>query len=85
MSFCSQYGRELWTDNTNAGRLSIFWYSNFYYGLCGYLEKKGLDDDEDEEEEDWDLEKYRKQKEEEDEAVEVERIRQLQLQDGVGE
>jgi DNA helicase-2/ATP-dependent DNA helicase PcrA len=48
-SFCSQYGRELWTDNTNAGRLSIFWYSNFYYGLCGYLEKKGLDDDEDEE------------------------------------
>ena len=41
-SFCSQYGRELWTDNTNAGQLPGWWYGNFYYGLCGYLEKKGL-------------------------------------------
>jgi DNA helicase II / ATP-dependent DNA helicase PcrA len=48
-SFCSQYGRELRTDNTNPGRLPGWWYGNFYYGLCGYLEKKGLDDDEDEE------------------------------------
>lgn len=48
-SFCSQYGRELWTDNTNAGQLPGWWYSNFYYGLCGYLSQKGLDDDEDEE------------------------------------
>jgi DNA helicase II / ATP-dependent DNA helicase PcrA len=48
-SFCSQYGRELWTDNTNAGQLPGWWYGNFYYGLCGYLEKRGLDDDEDEE------------------------------------
>jgi DNA helicase-2/ATP-dependent DNA helicase PcrA len=48
-SFCSQYGRQLWTDGTNAGQLSGWWYGNFYYGLCGYLEKRGLDDDEDEE------------------------------------
>jgi DNA helicase-2/ATP-dependent DNA helicase PcrA len=48
-SFCSQYGRQLWTDNANAGQLQGWWYSSFYYGLCGYLEKKGLDDDEDQE------------------------------------
>ena len=48
-SFCSQYGRELWTDNGNAGQLPGWWFGSFYYGLCGYLEKKGLDDDEDEE------------------------------------
>ncbi|MEN6625402.1 MAG: ATP-dependent helicase [Candidatus Sumerlaeia bacterium] len=47
-SFCSQYGRELWTDNANAGQLPNWWYGNFYYGLCGYLDEKGLDDDEDE-------------------------------------
>jgi DNA helicase-2/ATP-dependent DNA helicase PcrA len=48
-SFCSQYGRQLWSDNTTAGQLSGWWYGSFYYGLCGYLEKKGLDDDEEEE------------------------------------
>ena len=48
-SFCSQYGRELRIDATNAGQLPSWWYGSFYYGLCGYLEKKGLDDDEDEE------------------------------------
>lgn len=48
-SFCSQYGRELWTDGTNAGRLPGWWYGSFYYGLCGYLEQRGLNDDEDEE------------------------------------
>jgi DNA helicase-2/ATP-dependent DNA helicase PcrA len=48
-SFCSQYGRELRIDATNAGQLPRWWYGSFYYGLCGYLEKKGLDDDEDEE------------------------------------
>jgi DNA helicase-2/ATP-dependent DNA helicase PcrA len=48
-AFCSQYGRQLWTDNATAGQLPGWWYGNFYYGLCGYLEKKGLDDDEDEE------------------------------------
>ena len=48
-SFCSQYGRQLWTDDSNAGQLPGWWYGSFYYGLCGYLEKKGLDDDEDEE------------------------------------
>jgi DNA helicase-2/ATP-dependent DNA helicase PcrA len=48
-SFCSQYGRELRTDSVTAGRLPGWWYGNFYYGLCGFLEKKGLDDDEDEE------------------------------------
>jgi DNA helicase-2/ATP-dependent DNA helicase PcrA len=48
-SFCSQYGRQLWTDDTTAGQLPGWWYGNFFYGLCGYLEKKGLEDDEDEE------------------------------------
>ena len=47
-SFCAQYGRQLWTDNTNMGELPGWWYGNFYYGLCGYLEQRGLDDDEDE-------------------------------------
>lgn len=45
-SFCSQYGRQLWTDNTRPGELPGWWYSRFYYGLCGYLAQKGLDDDE---------------------------------------
>jgi len=48
-SFCSQYGRQLWTDGASAGELPGWWYNSFYYGLCGYLEKKGLEDDEDEE------------------------------------
>lgn len=48
-SFCSQYGRELWTDSINAGQLPGWWYGNFYYGLCGYLAQKGLDEDEDDE------------------------------------
>jgi DNA helicase-2/ATP-dependent DNA helicase PcrA len=48
-SFCSQYSRELWTDDSNAGQLPGWWYSSFFYGLCGYLSKKGLDDDEDDE------------------------------------
>ncbi len=48
-SFCAQYGRHLRTDDTNAGELPGWWYGNFYYGLCGYLAQKGLDDDEDDE------------------------------------
>ena len=48
-AFCSQYGRQLWTDDSIGGQLPGWWYNSFYYGLCGYLEKKGLDDDEDEE------------------------------------
>jgi DNA helicase-2/ATP-dependent DNA helicase PcrA len=48
-SFCAQYGRELWTDNTNAGQLPGWWYGSFFYGLCGYLSQRGLDDDEDDE------------------------------------
>jgi DNA helicase II / ATP-dependent DNA helicase PcrA len=48
-SFCSQYGRELSTDQVLPGRLPGWWYGYFYYGLCGYLEHKGLDDDEDDE------------------------------------
>jgi DNA helicase-2/ATP-dependent DNA helicase PcrA len=48
-SFCSQYGRQLWTDDTTAGQLPGWWYGYFYYGLCGYLAQKGLDEDEDEE------------------------------------
>ena len=48
-SFCAQYGRALRTDSKNPGQLPGWWYRNFYYGLCGYLEQIGLDDDEDEE------------------------------------
>ena len=48
-SFCSQYGRQLWTDDINGGELSGWWYGRFYYGLCGYLEQRGIDDDEDDE------------------------------------
>ena len=48
-SFCAQYGRELWTDNTTPGQLPGWWYGAFYYGLCGYLTQRGLDEDEDEE------------------------------------
>ena len=48
-SFCAQYGRALWTDGTIPGKLPGWWYGNFYYGLCGYLNQRGLDDDEDEE------------------------------------
>lgn len=47
-SFCAQYGRQLWTDNANMGELQGWWYGYFYYGLCGYLEQRGLDDDEEE-------------------------------------
>lgn len=48
-SFCAQYGRQLWTDDTNMGELPGWWYGGFYYGLCGYLAQRGLDDDEEEE------------------------------------
>ncbi len=47
--FCAQYGRQLWTDDVTPGELPGPWYNGFYYGLCGYLENKGLDDDEDDE------------------------------------
>ena len=47
-SFCSQYGRDLKTDVTNPGELPGWWYNRFYYGLCGYMTQRGLDDDEDE-------------------------------------
>lgn len=48
-SYCAQYGREMMTDDTNNGELPGWWYGNFFYGLCGYLAQRGLDDDEDEE------------------------------------
>ena len=48
-SFCAQYGRELKTDTEIAGELPRRWYGGFFYGLCGYLVQKGLDDDEDDE------------------------------------
>lgn len=47
-SFCSQYGHELKTDSVRPGELSGWWYNHFYSGLCGYLARKGLDDDEEE-------------------------------------
>ena len=47
-AFCAQYGRQLRTDKTHSGELPRWWYSNFYYGLCGYLAQSGLDDDEEE-------------------------------------
>ncbi|GAB5517609.1 UvrD-helicase domain-containing protein [Rhodopirellula baltica] len=48
-SFCSQYGRPLYTDDTNAGCVRVPWLGGFYYGFCGYLEKKGIDDDDEDE------------------------------------
>lgn len=48
-AFCSQYGQELRTDKQNAGNLPGWWYGYFYYGLFGYLEREGMNDDEDEE------------------------------------
>ena len=48
-AFCAQYGRQLRTDNVQAGELPGWWYGYFYYGLCGYLAHKRLNDDEDEE------------------------------------
>ena len=47
-AFCSQYGRQLRTDDTLAGELHGWWYSSFYYGFCGYLAQERLNDDEDE-------------------------------------
>jgi DNA helicase-2/ATP-dependent DNA helicase PcrA len=46
-SFCAQYGRQLWTDDVNDGVVSERFSNSFYYGLCGYMSRKGLDDDED--------------------------------------
>ena len=48
-SFCAQYGRRLQIDDTNAGQLPGWWYGYFYYGLCGYLAQRALNDDEDDE------------------------------------
>jgi DNA helicase-2/ATP-dependent DNA helicase PcrA len=48
-AFCAQYGRGLYTDNTAAGRVSGYFLNGFYYGYCGYLSDKGIDDDEDDE------------------------------------
>ena len=48
-AFCAQYGRQLRTDNAQAGQLPGWWYANFYYGLCGYMAQEQLNDDEDEE------------------------------------
>jgi len=48
-AFSTQYGRHLYSDNQTAGTVSSFWLNGFYYGLCGYLERQGLDDDEDDE------------------------------------
>ena len=47
-AFCAQYGRPLRIDNTNPGELPGWWYGYFYYGLCGYLAQRPLNDDEDE-------------------------------------
>ena len=47
-AFCSQYTRELKTDVATPGTLPGWWYGYFYYGLCGYLQQVGLDDDQDE-------------------------------------
>jgi DNA helicase-2/ATP-dependent DNA helicase PcrA len=48
-SFCAQYGRPLYADDAVDGQVASRFLGNFYYGLCGYMGKKGLDDDEDEE------------------------------------
>ena len=48
-AFCSQYGRELFSDRQVPGALNQRWLKQFYYVFCGYLEDQGIDDDEDEE------------------------------------
>jgi DNA helicase-2/ATP-dependent DNA helicase PcrA len=48
-AFSSQYGRGLYTDDTMPGRVGRFWLGSLYYGFCGYLTKKGMDDDADDE------------------------------------
>ena len=48
-AFCSQYGRPLQISTTQDGELHGAWYGNFYYGLCGYIVARGLDDDEEDE------------------------------------
>ena len=47
-AFCAQYGRQLRTDDTTPGELPGWWYGNFYYGLCGYMAQRPLNDDEEE-------------------------------------
>lgn len=46
-AFCAQYGRDMRIDPTHAGRLPGWWYGNLYYGLCGYMAHKKVNDDED--------------------------------------
>ncbi len=48
-AFCAQYGRPLRIDKANPGELPGWWYGYFYYGLCGYLAQRSLNDDEDDE------------------------------------
>ena len=48
-SFCSQYGRSLYTDNNQPGMVKLNWLGKFYNIFFGYLFNHGLDDDEDDE------------------------------------
>jgi DNA helicase-2/ATP-dependent DNA helicase PcrA len=48
-AFSSQYGRALLSDTQNPGHVRGSWLGGFFYGLCGYMESQGMDDDEDEE------------------------------------
>ena len=47
--FCAQYGRDMRISNSVAGELPGWWYGNLYYGICGYMAHKGVNDDEDDE------------------------------------
>ena len=47
-AFCAQYRRQLRTSVTIPGQIHEAWFTNFYYGLSGYISRRGLDDDEDE-------------------------------------
>ena len=46
--FCAQYGRAMRIDSGQVGQLPGWWYGNLYYGICGYMAHKKVNDDEDE-------------------------------------
>ncbi len=48
-AFSAQYQRSLMSDPQTPGQLHGAWLGGFFYGLCGYMERQGLDDDVDEE------------------------------------
>ena len=45
--FCAQYGRDMRIDSARPGELPGWWYGNLYYGVCGYMAHRKVNDDED--------------------------------------